>query len=113
MLSNNTFVLTPTKRLCNICMQCCYAFRCLQRAFCLICGRVPKQPTLSAFYDVDTAALPVGNSENEFMSVSKRLRDILQITETQRNQLVPSKELCKKCFRQLVDIDFMDNQVSV
>jgi len=92
----------------------------LTRSFCLICGRVPKQPTLSHFYDVDSAPIPMPGHEPDsadggqcaFTSISKRLRDILQVSETQRNSLVPSKEICKKCFKQVVDIDFMQNQIA-
>ena len=84
------------------------------RSFCLVCGRVPKQPTLSHYYDVNSAPIPMSRDEDPeagFMSISKKLRDILQVSETQRNQLVPSNEICKKCFKQVVDIDFMQNQV--
>lgn len=79
--------------------------------FCLVCGKIPKQPNASPFYDVDTSTLPTGNSEKAFTSLSKKLRDVIKVPDTQRNQLVPSKEVCKKCFRQLVDIDFMENQI--
>ena len=82
------------------------------RSFCLVCGKVPKQPNASPFYDVETATLPTGNSEKSFDSLSKKLREVIKIPDSHRNKLVPSKEVCKKCFRQLVDIDFMENQVS-
>ena len=81
------------------------------RSFCLVCGKVPKQPNASPFYDVETATLPTGNSEKSFDSLSKKLREVIKIPDSHRNKLVPSKEVCKKCFRQLVDIDFMENQV--
>ena len=86
--------------------------RSLHRLFCLVCGKVPKQPNASPFYDVETATLPTGNSEKSFDSLSKKLREVIKIPDSHRNKLVPSKEVCKKCFRQLVDIDFMENQVS-
>ena len=61
---------------------------------------------------METATLPTGNSEKSFDSLSKKLREVIKIPDSHRNKLVPSKEVCKKCFRQLVDIDFMENQVS-
>ena len=94
--------------------KCIVDFRSQQppRSFCLVCGKVPKQPNASPFYDVETATLPTGNSEKSFDSLSKKLREVIKIPDSHRNKLVPSKEVCKKCFRQLVDIDFMENQVS-
>ena len=85
--------------------------RSLQRAFCLVCGKVPKQPNATPFYEVETATLPTANAENNFTSLAKKLREVIKISDSQRNQLVPSKEVCKKCFRSLVDMEFMENQV--
>ena len=54
-----------------------------------------------------------GNSSGKEMgmTISKRLRDVLQVSESQRNALVPSKEICKKCFKQIMDIIYLQNQV--
>ena len=85
--------------------------RSLHRLFCLVCGKVPKQPNATPFYEVETATLPTANAEKNFTSLSKKLREVIKISDAQRNQLVPSKDVCKKCFRSLVDMEFMENQV--
>jgi len=97
----------------NQCFIASLPRRSLHRLFCLVCGKVPKQPNATPFYEVETATLPTANAEKNFTSLSKKLREVIKISDAQRNQLVPSKDVCKKCFRSLVDMEFMENQVKI
>ena len=88
-------------------------FRSPRQAFCMICGRVPyHQPIPLGLHDIESTTLPRGSSEDGSISVSQRLGEIILVTESQRNQLVPSKQICKKCLGQLAEINSMENQVA-
>ena len=38
------------------------------------------------------------------------MSEILRV-EVPRKKLIPSEEICKKCFRQLSEIDYLETQV--
>ena len=79
----------------------------------MICGRVPYHHPISlGLQDIESTTLPRGNSEDGSISVSQRLGEIILVTESQRNQLVPSKQICKRCLGQLAEINSMENQVA-
>ena len=44
------------------------------------------------------------------MTIGSRLRDILRV-DFMRKRYVPSEEICKRCFRQLNEIDYLEAQV--
>lgn len=87
-------------------------YRSNTRDFCLVCGKLPTQSNASSFYDVDDCNITSVDSEKELTSLSKKLSEVIKISDSQRNQLIPSKEVCNKCFRQLNYINFMENQVT-
>ena len=74
---------------------------------CLICGRLGKHVGSSAFYNISTA-LPSTDCGN--VTIGHRLRDILRL-ELPRKRLVPSDDVCRKCYRQLTEIDYLESQV--
>lgn len=96
------------------------------RQLCLICGRVSKQIGSSAFYSVETLMLTSGEASNTSplnglsavstgghgpsVTIASRLREILRV-DFLRKRYVPSEEICKKCFRQLNEIDYLESQV--
>ncbi|TRY60921.1 hypothetical protein TCAL_03200 [Tigriopus californicus] len=77
------------------------------RSICLLCGRMAKQLGSSAFYNIDTHML---NSESGGETIAARLKEIIRVT-LPRKKLIPSEEICKKCFRQLNEIDYLENQL--
>ncbi len=96
------------------------------RQFCLLCGRMPKQALAgshvsnSAFYSihsefVSTADSGGGDGEGSCegsgrVTIAHKLKEILRVN-LPKKKLVPSEEICKKCFRQISEIDYLENQV--
>lgn len=97
------------------------------RQFCLLCGRMAKQQgpggstaAANAFYSISTELLPPtvltnhvdgGPEPGATVSIGQRLREILRV-ELPKKKLVPSEEICKKCFRQLNEVDYLEAQVN-
>lgn len=85
------------------------------RQFCLVCGRMAKQAGSSAFYSIHSTLAPsdgLGGLGSGGGTIAHRLRDILRV-ELPRKKLVPSEDICKKCFRQLNEVDYLEIQVRV
>jgi hypothetical protein len=87
-------------------------YRSNTRDFCLVCGKLPTQTNASSFVDVENCNLQTDNGEKESTTLSQKLSEVIKISESQRHQLIPSKDVCNKCFRQLNYISFMENQVN-
>ncbi len=98
------------------------------RQLCLVCGRMAKQQqpaaaaAAAAFYDIGSRLPPTvaDDAEEGAMSeesgigktIAQRLGDILRVT-LPKKKLVPSEQICKKCFRQLTEIDYLEMQVLI
>ena len=92
------------------------------RQMCLVCGRMAKQQqggpasaaAAAAFYSIECALVASESTREaaEEETIGQRLGDILRV-ELPKKKLVPSEEICKKCFKQLNEIDFLEKQVLV
>ena len=85
------------------------------RQFCLVCGRMAKNSTgmSSAFYGLDTFLMSTTEEEppSERTSVGGLLKNILRV-DLPKKKLIPSDDICKKCYRQLNEIRYMEQQVN-
>lgn len=69
-----------------------------------------KQLGSSTFYSIDTKMLSSTETAEGGVTIAARLKDILRI-DLPKKKVVPSEEICKKCFRQLNEIDYLESQV--
>ena len=96
------------------------------RQLCLVCGRMAKQQQLqqhlpsggsasqaASFYNIASGLVSPTHPDDpdKATTIGRRLGEILRV-ELPKKKLVPSEEICKKCFRQLNEIDYLEGQVS-
>lgn len=80
------------------------------RQLCLICGRVAKTVNMppNAFYNIRKQSITTSDGQ---IPIFRRLKDILNM-DLPKLKLVPSEEICKKCYRQLTEIEYIQTQLS-
>ena len=81
----------------------------VHRQICLTCGRLAKQVGSSGFYDIhNTTTFATADG---YMSIAKKVRELFHL-ELPRSKILQSEQICRKCFRALNEIHFLETQVS-
>jgi len=79
-----------------------------QRQMCLTCGRLAKQAGSTSFYDIHNST--TFSTSDGYVSIAKKLRLLFHL-ELPRSKLVTSDQICRKCFRALNEIHFLETQL--
>ena len=61
----------------------------------------------TSFYDINKQRM---TTVGGYATVAEKLMELLNLS-LPRTDVVPSEEICKKCYRQLNEIDFLEIQV--
>ena len=80
-----------------------------QRHICLACGRLAKQVGSSSFYDINNTTTFA--TSDGYVSIAKKLRDLFHL-ELPRSKIIAGDQICRKCYRALNEIHFLETQVS-
>ena len=78
------------------------------RLICLSCGRLAKQVGSTAFYDINNPS--TFTTTDGYISIAKKLKELFHL-ELPRSKIIPSDQICRKCFRALNEIHFLETQV--
>jgi len=78
------------------------------RQICLTCGRLAKQAGSNSFYDIHNST--TFSTSDGYVSIAKKLRMLFHL-ELPRSKLVTSDQICRKCFRALNEIHFLETQL--
>jgi len=78
------------------------------RQICLTCGRLAKQAGSTSFYDIHNST--TFSTSDGYVSIAKKLRLLFHL-ELPRSKLVTSDQICRKCFRALNEIHFLETQL--
>ncbi len=80
------------------------------RQICLTCGRLAKQVGSTSFYDIHNTTTFA--TSDGYVSIAKKLRDLFHL-ELPRSKIIASDQICRKCFRALNEIHFLETQVII
>ena len=83
-------------------------FRQRHRQICLICGRLAKQAGSTSFYDINNGTS--FTTSDGYISIAKKLRGMFHL-ELPKSKLVPCDQICRKCFRAMNEIHFLETQL--
>lgn len=78
------------------------------RQICLICGRLAKQAGSTSFYDINNGTS--FTTSDGYISIAKKLRGMFHL-ELPKSKLVPCDQICRKCFRAMNEIHFLETQL--
>jgi len=78
------------------------------RQICLTCGRLAKQAGSQSFYDIHNST--TFSTSDGYVSIAKKLRGLFHL-ELPRSKLVTCDQICRKCFRALNEIHFLETQL--
>ena len=84
-------------------------FRQRHRQICLICGRLAKQAGSTSFYDINNGTS--FTTSDGYMSIARKLRSMFHL-ELPKSKLVPCDQICRKCFRAMNEIHFLETQLN-
>lgn len=79
------------------------------RHICLTCGRMAKQAGSSGFYDIHNSTTFA--TSDGYISIAKKLRALFHL-ELPRSKIIASDQICRKCFRALNEIHFLETQLN-
>ena len=74
----------------------------------MICGRLAKQAGSTSFYDINNGTS--FTTSDGYISIAKKLRGMFHL-ELPKSKLVPCDQICRKCFRAMNEIHFLETQL--
>ena len=81
----------------------------LHRQICVTCGRLAKQVGSSGFYDIHNSTTFA--TADGYMSIAKKVKEMFHL-ELPRSKILQSEQICRKCFRAMNEIHFLESQVN-
>ena len=99
----------PVQQLTSLFHFLYFISRRSHRNICITCGRLAKQVGSTSFYDIHNTTTFA--TSDGYVSIAKKLRDLFHL-ELPRSKIISSDQICRKCFRALNEIHFLETQVS-
>ena len=81
----------------------------IHRQICVTCGRLAKQVGSSGFYDIHNSTTFA--TADGYMSIAKKVKEMFHL-ELPRSKILQSEQICRKCFRAMNEIHFLESQVN-